>query len=180
MPFSFPNRLPKLPRLSRGQGRPTGPSPTAQFSKLQEDGTYPCPICRHGTVTTMPMMEAFGCDFCRHIFSPDFTEQVLRVEDSAQPLRWSWQGKQWRPARYTTDPSLSPSLWLVAGAIALVPPLLIGGAQYLFPPLPGSAPSLFPKLWLGLATLIHPLLASWILLEQYQPSRYVSDRKSVV
>ena len=173
MPFSLPNRLPKLPGLRRPKGQSKAPSPTPTFSKLQPDGTYPCPICRHGTVSPMPLMETFGCDFCRHIFSPNFTEQVLRVEDSAQPLRWQWQGKKWRPARYT-DPTLNRSLWLMSGAIALVPPLLIGGSQYLFPPLPGSALSPFPQLWLGAAILTHPLIASWILLEHHQPTRYVS------
>ena len=121
----------------------------------------------------MPLMESFSRDFCRHIFSANFTEQVLRVEDSAQPLQWTWRGKRWRPTRYS-DTSLTPALWLITGAIAIAPPLLIGLSQYLFPPLPNSQLSTMPQLWLGLAILFHGLIASWILLEHYQLSTYVA------
>lgn len=140
---------------------------------LHSDGTYPCPICGHGTVATMPLMETFGCNFCRHIFSPDFTEQVLKVEDSVQPLRWTWRGKAWRPVRHS-DPKLTPLLWLISGAIAIIPPLLIGLSQYLFPPLPGSRLSTMPQTWLALTVVCHGALASWILLEHHQPASYAS------
>ncbi|MGD1851627.1 MAG: hypothetical protein ACFCBU_13870 [Cyanophyceae cyanobacterium] len=181
MPFSFSTfSLPKQFSLRRS---PQGRSPEStdiranpQFAKLQEDGIYPCPVCRHGTVATMPLMDAFSCDFCRHIFSADFEEQVLRVEDSAQPLRWQWRSnKTWRPARYTKA-AATPTFWTTAVAIAVIPPALVGTSQYLFPPLSGtkSAIPVPPHLWLGLTVLIHGAIASWLLLEHHQWSAYVS------
>ncbi|MEM9772742.1 MAG: hypothetical protein AAF889_14315 [Cyanobacteria bacterium P01_D01_bin.73] len=186
MPFSLPKpSFWKRPSSSRSpqtasDNARANPKDDARanpkFAKLQADGTYPCPICRHGTVTAMPMMEeSFSCDFCRHIFSTNLEEQVLRVEDCAQPLRWHWRGKTWRPARYTKK-SITPTLLATSAAIAIFPPSLIGASQYLFPPLPGSRSLLpvTPELWLVASILVHGAIASWIVLEHYQFSKYIS------
>ncbi len=185
VPMPFPLSTFSLPKKFSLRRSPKGRSPDTldkndvrnnpQFAKLQGDGVYPCPVCRHGTVVTMPLMDSFSCDFCRHIFSANLEEQVLRVEDSAQPLRWQWRGKTWRPVRHTKE-AATPTFWTAAAGIAVAPPVLIGASQYLFPPLPGTKPAIpvSPELWLGLSIVIHGAIASWILLEHHQLPVYVS------
>lgn len=150
--------------------------------------SYPCPICRHGQVAQMPLMEALSCDFCRHIFtlnprtphSPrlnfvlDRPDVLLRVEDSVQPLTWRWSGRDWRPLRAGGSAELSPALWFLGGLLAIAPASLIALGRYMFPPLPDSPGANLGWGWLGLTLVAHWGLVAWVLLEHYQLAWYVS------
>ena len=64
--------------------------PTLDYSQ-----TYSCPLCLRGEIRAFPLMDAFGCDFCRHIFSASLEEQVLDLADGQVPRRWYRKGNQW-------------------------------------------------------------------------------------
>ncbi len=70
--------------------------------------TYICPVCRHGQIAELTLMDAFACNFCRHIFTANLREQSIHVEDSSQPMTWRWNGRNWqgsKSARCGSDPS---------------------------------------------------------------------------
>ncbi|MEK0186737.1 hypothetical protein WMG39_18035, partial [Microcoleus anatoxicus PTRS2] len=46
-----------------------------------EQDTYPCPVCRTGEISPMPMMEALACNFCQHIFTGNEERQMLKMAD---------------------------------------------------------------------------------------------------
>lgn len=149
------------------------PRQPSQNRPLAYHDSYDCPICRHGRISGLPLMEAMACDFCRHIFTANLQDGVLRVEDSAQPLSWRWTGRAWRPVRHSSE-ALSPAIALVGALLAIVPSLLVWTAQYLFPPLPDSQWAWFGPAWLGLTAASHALLVGWIVFEHYQFPFYVS------
>ncbi|NJM45878.1 MAG: hypothetical protein HC860_06610 [Alkalinema sp. RU_4_3] len=60
--------------------------------KLNYSDRYRCPLCQHGTLSSLILMDVFACDFCRHMFTANLENQVLRVEDSLQNLAWRWNG----------------------------------------------------------------------------------------
>ena len=64
--------------------------PTLDYSQ-----TYSCPLCLRGEIRAFPLMDAFGCDFCRHIFSANLEEQILDLADGQVPRRWYRRGHQW-------------------------------------------------------------------------------------
>ena len=70
--------------------------PTHPNKQLNYFGTYTCPVCRHGEVTAMTLMEAFACNFCRHIFAVNLEQQILKMADSQVPLSWRWNGRHWQ------------------------------------------------------------------------------------
>ncbi|MEK0189590.1 hypothetical protein WMG39_32810, partial [Microcoleus anatoxicus PTRS2] len=45
------------------------------------EDTYPCPVCRTGEISPMPMMEALACNFCQHIFTGNEERQMLKMAD---------------------------------------------------------------------------------------------------
>lgn len=162
-------QIPPFPKRS-----PDGPERDAARPFCEHD-EYPCPICRHGRVAPMPMMEtAMACDFCRHLFTAQFSAQILRVEDSAQPLSWRWGGRSWQPVRLGEQTTLTPTLWVAAVGLAVLPATIIALAQYIFPPLPESRGSALGPWWLALTAIAHFCLVTWVLLEHYQPLGYVS------
>jgi hypothetical protein len=146
---------------------------SAERRSLTYTDTYPCPICRHGQVATMPLMDAFACSFCRHVFTANLREQSLRVEDSSQPMTWRWNGRRWQIANQV-DMDLSILLWLLGGAIVILPPFLIWLSSYIFPPLQDSPWFWFPTLWFSLVFISHFSFVAWVLLEHYQVPLYIS------
>ena len=48
-------------------------------------GAYPCPVCRVGKITHMPMMEAMACDFCHQIFTVNIEQQQLKMPSRQPP-----------------------------------------------------------------------------------------------
>ena len=129
--------------------------------------TYPCPVCRHGDIDTLPLMEALACNFCNHIFVPNLEQQILKMADSQLPLSWRWDGRHWRSLRQEeVDFSW---LYLVA-AIAFVafPTSIVSLGAYFFPPLPGTPMSWFPLFWAVLTLFSHLACLAWLLVEYYQ------------
>ncbi|MDP8935092.1 MAG: hypothetical protein M3N42_13370, partial [Cyanobacteriota bacterium] len=48
---------------------------------FNDQDTYPCPVCRTGQISTMPMMDALACNFCQHIFTASVERQSLQMAD---------------------------------------------------------------------------------------------------
>ena len=135
--------------------------------------SYTCPVCRHGQITELTLMDAFACNFCRHIFTANLREQSIHVEDSSQPMSWRWNGRNWQAANQP-DVDLTVVIWLVGVALVILPPVLVGIPAYIFTPLEGSDRSWFPTFWVGLTFLTHFLFVAWLMVEHYQLPLYVS------
>lgn len=140
---------------------------------LFPDGQYLCPVCRHGQISRLALMDAFACSFCRHMFDISYAEQRVRVLDGPRPAVWRWLGDRWsRPGQQPE----TPVIWAISLILALVPFSLIGMATYMFPPLPDSRWARFPEVWSFAALLCHGLFAAWIIVEHHQPAVYASNK----
>lgn len=133
---------------------------------LNHYSAYCCPVCRHGEISTLPLMEAFSCNFCGHIFTANLEKQAITIVDSQLPLTWHWTGKRWKNAR-----SFKLFQWsygfLALGFVSL-PTLLVAAGAYLFPVLPDSSLAWFPWFWVGLTFFCHFSCLFWLFLEYYQ------------
>lgn len=147
----------------------------AESSPLSYQGTYICPICRHGQIENLTLMDAFACNFCRHIFTANLSNQTVQVVDSAQPMTWRWNGRNWK-ASYQDDPSLTIVIWMVSAVLVTLPASIVWVMAYLFPPLPGSTWAWFPQVWLGCTLGVHALMVAWLLAEHYQLPLYITNR----
>ena len=128
---------------------------------------YPCPICHHGKISQMTMMESFACSFCQHIFTINFAKQSLKLIDAQLLLSWHWNGKRWRSGRSgQIDLGI---VHLIFGLIFIsLPTSIVAVSTFIFPPLPGS-----PFAWLGPVWIISTLIAHLfclvvIVIEYYQ------------
>lgn len=146
---------------------------SADKHNLNYQDTYPCPVCRHGQISALTLMDAFACSFCRHIFTANLREQSIRVEDSSQPVTWRWNGRTWQAAT-PVDVNLNLVIWLVGVALVLLPPALIWLSSHTFPPMAGSRWAWFPLIWVGLTFASHFLFVAWLLVEHYQLPIYVA------
>ncbi len=140
---------------------------------LNYQENYICPVCRHGQITALTLMDAFACDFCRHIFTANLSEQSIHVEDSSQPMTWRWNGHNWKAANQL-DTDLTIVIWLVGVALVFLPPALIWLPSHTFPPLQGSAWAWFPSVWIGLTFGAHLTFVAWLLAEHYQVPFYIT------
>lgn len=140
---------------------------------LNYQETYVCPICRHGQISAIALMDAFSCNFCRHIFTANLSDQLVRVEDSSQPMTWHWNGRNWQAANQI-NVDLTITIWLVGALLVVLPPGLIWLSSHTFPPLPGSVWYWFPTIWIGLTFCFHFLFVAWLLAEHYQIPVYVA------
>ncbi|NJN23232.1 MAG: hypothetical protein HC810_00935 [Acaryochloridaceae cyanobacterium RL_2_7] len=136
------------------------------------DPYHHCPLCNHGILSGIALMDALSCDFCRHIFSLDIDQPliqlpILKIEDTAYPLSWQWTGSQWK-AQTQAEAPLIQWLWALCVAIALIPSGLMSLAVYLFPATPHGRGAWFAVFWLGLTILAHLGVALWLLCEHYQ------------
>lgn len=130
-------------------------------------GEYPCPVCRHGKITQMTLMEAFACNFCQHIFTTNFEKQLLKMADSQLPLTWYWNGKNWKGIqREGTD--LGWGYIIIGLAFVTLPTGIIASGTYLFPPLPDSPLSWLPLFWSILTFLAHLSCLILLAIEYYQ------------
>jgi hypothetical protein len=136
-------------------------------NRLSYFGAYTCPACRHGEIAAMPLMEAFACNFCHHIFTANLEQQILKMTDSQLPLSWRWTGIRWQGIQREGS-ELNGSYWVAGAAFVLLPTLIVGLGAYLFPPLPGSRLSWLPLFWTGLTFVFHLACLVWLLLEYYQ------------
>jgi len=146
-------------------------APKTRTTDLSYGGTYTCPICRHGQISALVLMEAFACNFCHHIFTANLERQSLHTADSSQPLAWQWTGQGWRVA-HQSSMDLNWAVWLMAVALVILPALLVGLTTYLFPP-PESESWRFPLIWTGLTLVLHSLLVGWMLGEYHQIPLYI-------
>jgi hypothetical protein len=146
---------------------------TAERRSLEMNGSYICPVCRHGNLAAIVLMDAYSCHFCRHIFTVNLPEQTVRVEDSSQPTTWRWTGTQWQ-AMNQADVDLTIAVWFTGAVISILPSTLIWLSSHTFPPLAGSGWSWFPPVWIALSFSIHFLMVAWLLVEHYQLPAYVA------
>lgn len=135
--------------------------------QLNAQDIYPCPICRVGEISTLPLMEAMACRFCNHIFTPDLEKQQLQMADREPPLVWRWNGKNWTEAQLK---NVEMGWGYILGGIALIvlPTFLIGITVYARPPVYGSPLSWFPVFWTGLTFLLHLGIIIWLIIEFYE------------
>lgn len=136
---------------------------------------YLCPVCRHGTLSELALMDAFACDFCRHILTVNLEQQTVQIADSSQPMVWHWDGRNWR-SRLSRDPGVTVFIWVMGGVMAIAPPLLVWLSVYTFPPLPGSPWAWVPGVWAGCTLVLHLLLFGWLVAEHYQFPVYVRTK----
>ena len=130
-------------------------------------GEYPCPVCRHGKVNRMALMEAFACNFCQHIFTTNFEKQLMKMADSQLPLTWYWNGKNWKGIqREGTD--IGWGYVIIGLAFVAFPTGIIGLGTYLFPPLPDSPLSWLPLFWAILTFIAHLSCLVLLVIEYYQ------------
>ncbi|ELS02132.1 hypothetical protein Xen7305DRAFT_00018430 [Xenococcus sp. PCC 7305] len=136
-------------------------------NRFYYQGQYPCPVCRHGQVTAMPLMEAFACDFCQHIFTTNFDKQLIKMADSQLPLTWYWNGNQWQGIQ-GEGTNLSWGYLLSGAAFVTFPTVIVALGAYIFPTAPNSPLSWLPLLWTILTPLTHLLIVLWLVVEYYQ------------
>ena len=140
--------------------------------------TYPCPICRNGTVQSMVMMETLSCSFCRHIFSADLSSQVLRVEDTLPKSAWLWHQGRWT-TQISRNGDLTALVWFTSAFLICIPVLMIALPAYVFPPIGGLQLNSFSMVWGEITLGIHGLIASWLLAEHYQLPTYVAAKITI-
>jgi hypothetical protein len=134
---------------------------------LSYENEYPCPVCRWGKISSMPLMEAVSCDFCQHIFTIDLEQQVLKMSDRFPSLSWRWNGHFWQDARLGTT-QIRWWYWLAALVLVLFPPSLIVATALIFPPIEGTFLAQFPYWWAGLTFFVHLSIVVWLFVEAYQ------------
>jgi hypothetical protein len=142
---------------------------------LAYEGEYSCPICGHGKLSALLLTEAFACDFCRHIFSANLSEQSVQVLDSPQPLAWRWRGGRWYSLTHA-DPTLDIIVWTFFAALTIFPAGLVALSAYLFPPMQtgGGSGYSFSWIWAAATFVIHLLMALRFVTEHYQWPWYVT------
>ncbi|MBK1988992.1 hypothetical protein A0J48_015840 [Sphaerospermopsis aphanizomenoides BCCUSP55] len=136
-------------------------------ASLNFQGDYPCPVCRVGKISQMPLMEAMSCDFCHEIFTVNLELQQIKMPSRQPPLVWRWNGFKWTQAQLE-GMELGWGYVLAAIAFVVLPTTLIGIAAYYFPPDPHVPLSWIPYIWTILTFLLHLAIMIWIFIEVYQ------------
>ncbi|MBD2326313.1 hypothetical protein [Alkalinema sp. FACHB-956] len=151
--------------------RSIGGSPPRRRLVLEDH--YTCPVCRHGQLRSMVMMDAFSCEFCRQLFTANLEQQIIRLEGGLQPMGWRWLGHRWQPL-HQRNSDITVLVWLASFVFLLIPAELIWLCAYIFPPLEGLTWRSFPMLWGDVTFGLHCLIAAWLLVEHYQLPAYVA------
>jgi hypothetical protein len=141
---------------------------------IRFDVRYPCPVCRHGYIESLFMVDAFSCEFCHHIFTVDGLH--LRLEDNMQPFRWRWNGDRWMSLRKEISPDWLLIIWALGFLFVSLPTALVWLAYHTFPPLPGQSGAGFPAVWTGLVFLSHFIIVAWLYVEHFQFPAYVTAK----
>ena len=134
--------------------------------KLSLEGIYTCPVCHYGEISALTMMDAFGCNFCQHIFSAEIPQQSVKMADTSSALSWYWNGRYWQAS--SKSAKIGWEIKLAAFAFVFLPTTLMGLAAYIFAPIPGSSLSWFPLVWTGLTFLFHLGILVSIFVDYYQ------------
>jgi hypothetical protein len=150
-------------------GMPAAAAP--QSRNLNYQDVYTCPVCRHGQIAALTLMDAFACNFCHHIFTANLQTQMVQVADSSQPMAWRWTGKSWLAAN-RNDGELAWVVWSAAIFLTILPAGIVGLFSYMFPSLDQDAWR-FPLVWTGLTFLVHLVMVTWLVVEYHQYPPYV-------
>ncbi len=136
-------------------------------TRLNYHDNYSCPVCRHGKIATLPLMEAYACNFCQHIFTANLEQQVLKMADSQLPLTWYWNGKYWQGL--PREGMEMAGFYLIIGlGFVIFPTAIVATGAYLFPPVEGSPLSWVPLFWSILTFICHAICLLWLIIEYYQ------------
>ncbi len=136
-------------------------------SLLDYQGIYPCPVCRLGKIKSLSLMEAFGCDCGKNIFTADLEKQLIKMPTIQPPLTWYWNGKCWQRGQLEGR-EWKWYHWLLVIGFIVLPTALVALSAYIFPATPGSNLSWLPTIWVGLAFLFHLGIVGWLIIEFYQ------------
>lgn len=126
-----------------------------------------CPVCRHGKIDSMPLMDTLACDLCRHIFTFDTVQQSISMADSVAPLTWQWRDRTWQGAR-RQGAEINWGIGCVGLALIVLPTALIALSTYVFPPIPGSSLYWVPYVWIVLTFLCHFYFMATAIVAYYQ------------
>jgi hypothetical protein len=143
------------------------PSSKILTTSFDYQGVYPCPVCRVGKISHMPLMEAMSCDFCQQIFTVNVEQQQIKMPSRQPPLIWRWNGFHWTEAQIE-GVEFGWGYVIAAVAFVLLPTTLIGIVAYNFPPNPETPLSWIPYIWTALTFLSHLAIIIWLLIEVYQ------------
>ncbi|MEH2454804.1 hypothetical protein [Nostoc sp.] len=130
-------------------------------------GVYPCPVCRIGKISHMPLMEAMACDFCREIFTVNLELQQIKMPSRQPPLVWRWNGFNWTEAQLE-GMELGWGYGVAAAAFVILPTTLIGIVAYYFPANLKEPITWMPYIWTILTFVSHLSIIVWIFIEVYQ------------
>ncbi len=136
-------------------------------TSLNYRGVYPCPVCRVGKISNMPLMEAMYCDFCQEIFTVNLELQQIKMLSRQPPLLWHWTGSNWTQAQLESV-DLGWGYGIAAIMFVLIPTFLISIGAFYFPPDPNIPLSWIPYIWTMLTFLLHLAIIIWLLIEVYQ------------
>ncbi|MCM0592652.2 MAG: hypothetical protein HEQ35_27740 [Gloeotrichia echinulata IR180] len=136
-------------------------------TSFNDQGAYPCPVCRIGKITHMPLMEAMACDFCQEIFTVNLEQQQIKMPSRQPPLIWRWNGFHWTEAQLE-GVELGWGYGLAAIAFIILPTTLIGIVACNFPPSLDAPITWLPSIWTILTFLLHLAIILWIFVEIYQ------------
>jgi hypothetical protein len=66
-------------------------------SKIETQGTYPCPCRKQGELRPIVLMDALGCHRCHHVFVVRDDGYTLEQASSPYPYKqlWYWNGRGW-------------------------------------------------------------------------------------
>lgn len=70
---------------------------TKEYQALDLNQSYPCPVCRQGTIEPITLTEAWGCDRCRQIFERGVESNTIGKLSTPyhRQRNWRWNGRQW-------------------------------------------------------------------------------------
>jgi hypothetical protein len=139
---------------------------------LEPAESYDCPVCRHGQIQAMALMDTFACSFCRHILEANLEQQTVHIVDGAQPMGWRWLGHNWQPI-YQGRADITLMLWVVGTVLMIFPAGIVALGAYMFPPLEGTTGPNWPMLWAIGTLLVHGTMVGWLVAEYYQFPPYV-------
>ncbi|PIG90565.1 hypothetical protein [Gloeocapsopsis sp. IPPAS B-1203] len=137
------------------------------MNPLNLHDSYPCPVCRIGNITPLPLMDAMACDLCAQIFTVDLEQQQIKMPARQPPLLWNWNGKHWQDAQLE-GVEFGRGYILAAIALVLLPPTLIGLVIWIHPPAAHTPLSWLPYVWAGLGFFAHLGIIVWLMIEFYQ------------
>ena len=98
---------------------------------LELDRSYPCPICRQGTLEPIVLTEAWGCDRCRQIFERRAESNTIGKLSTPyhRQRNWRWDGRAWvlngrsgKPKTFSaaTVAAIGCFLWIVISLLGLL------------------------------------------------------------